>query len=176
MFTQNYIEYKNCQFTGNGVATLTNASGTSANLVVGNSFYGDLGYCVRYPRCRAIVSSDNYCGIYFGSGTTPAQKSDYTLEAPIESGLSFPQFPAGQVISDDGGGKWSVTTSFIVSNTTEETISISEIGVFSIFGQYNASSTKPPVLFERTVLASPVTIAPGGARVINYKVTFNQPS
>lgn len=176
MFTQNYIEYKKCQFTGNGVATLTDASGTSANRTVNNSFYGDLGYCALYPRCRTIVGSNNYCGIYFGSGTTPAQKSDYTLEAPIESGLSFPQFPASQVISDDGGGKWSVVTSYIVSNTSEETISISEIGVFSIFAQYNANSTTAPVLFERTVLTSPVTIAPGGARVINYKVTFNQSS
>lgn len=173
MFTQNYIEYKKCQFTGNGVATLTNASGTSADRTVNNSFYGDLGYCALYPRCRAIVGSNNYCGIYFGSGTTPAQKSDYTLEAPIESGLSFPQFPASQVLSDDGGGKWSVIASYIVSNTSEETVSISEIGVFSTFGVYNGASTSPPVLLERTVLASPVTIAPGGARVINYKVTFD---
>lgn len=176
MFTQNYIKYKNGQFTGNGAATFTNASGASVDQAFINSLYGDLGYCARFPRCRAIFGSNNYCGIYFGSGTTPAQKSDYTLEAPIESGLSFPQFPASQVISDDGGGKWSVVTSYIVSNTSEETISISEIGVFSIFAQYNANSTTAPVLFERTVLTSPVTIAPGGARVINYKVTFNQSS
>ena len=125
-----------------------------------------------YPRCRVIVTADNYCGVYFGKGTTPAQKSDYTLETPLESGLSF-TFPGIQAFSDDGDGVWSVITSYTVTNTTEETISISEIGVFSTFGQYKGASSYPPVLFERTVLTSPITIAPGEAKVVNYRITFD---
>lgn len=173
MFTQNYIEYRRQHFSGIGSANFTVASGEISTRTI-SSIYGDIGYCMRYPRCRAIVGSNNYCGVYFGSGTTPPQRSDYTLEAPIESGLSF-TYSGGVAFSDDGGGKWSVLTNYIVTNTSDTDISISEIGVITIFGANNAQTTSAPILFERTVLSTPVTIAPGASKLITYKVTFDQP-
>jgi hypothetical protein len=108
-------------------------------------------------------------GVYFGSGATPAAKSDYTLEAPITSGLSVTNqdvFTAKDL--SDGSMEWSC--SYVLQNTTSESITIREIGIVTPVGLN--SSNYYCILMERSVLSNPVTIPAGEAYLLTYKITI----
>ena len=189
MFTNNYIAYREMMCMG---ATAVNFVDVTGATVSGGWHYAgcfDIGNVAKYGRCRAVQSeaagtsaynltSNINPGVYFGSGATPAQKGDYKLEAPIESGLSIVSPTAVGVSS--AGGKHSLTSPIIVRNTSESEVIIREVGLYSSvvkvsLGGSPSNSTKwPTVLFERTVLAEPITLAPGEAKVVTYEVVFNQ--
>ena len=192
MFTDNYIKLQKMLFSSdpNTTTTFKDCAGTSQTVYDYHApnYKANIGQCMKYGKCRALTATfsvagspmNNYPGIYFGTGSTPAKKTDYTLESPITTGLTITNASALSW-QNDGNGKYTVTSDFIVRNTTGAEINISEIGAFGpIYLNANyfnngSSSTWAIVLMERTVLSEPVTIQPNESKLVQYKVTFNQP-
>lgn len=181
MFTDNLIKFTELaalvnSSTSSGASRsfkdCTGASVTCSFNVLQDGFLGwmDYGRCRQLPTTYASSSSGAYPGVYFGTGSTPASKADYTLESPITSGLSISS--GTRLYADEGNGVHSYHATFVVKNTGSAEINISEIGLFS---SVNSSTSKfYCVLMERTVLDAPITIAPGETKLVTYKLTFNQ--
>lgn len=170
MFTEQYVALRKMMFT-NVTTSMKCIDGEIHNITAsateGNA---DLGYAMENARCREPSAS--YPGLYFGTGTTPAQKTDYILESIITSGLSITN--GSRVEKSYGNGVYSYECSCILRNSSENEITITEIGAYGRVA-YN-STTSYLALMERTVLTTPLTIAPGESKLLTYKVTFNQPS
>ena len=187
MFTDNYIALQHNLFfnTFGGSATngvsgkyLKGAGGQQVNIYTSMTMtnFNNIGIALSKGRCRNIVTGvassngNTYHGVYFGSGSTPANKADYTLESPITSGLNVTS--QNVCILNKGDGQYEVRGQYIVENTTSAEINIYEIGVFLPI--QSKSSEWYSVLMERTVLTKPITIAPGESKLVTYKLTFNQ--
>lgn len=185
MFTQNYLNYKKGRFMHTNTSSeetikVVNPGGVNVNAYSAHAFYGDLGGWMRYGRCCDIATVINtetngwlkiYPGVYFGTGSTPATKADYTLESPLTSGLSITS-PSAATESTNGDGVYVFSAPFVVKNTTENEINIWEIGIFTPIQRYTMEYYL--ALMERTVLTEPITIQPGGSKLVTYKITFNQ--
>lgn len=186
MFTNNFIKYMT-QFALGTDQSYTIANGSSKN---GRKLtFVDCGFVrwMGYAMCREILASQPgsasnsmaeytvFPGLYFGTGSTPATKSDYTLEAPITSGLGITR---GQpYLSQQNGGIYTYQVNHVLANNTAVEINIYEIGLFlpiETGGTSLSSMTWHNVLMERTVLTEPITIAPGESKLVTYKITFNQ--
>lgn len=184
MFTNNYIGYQNMAFEGSGyflgnyVYLTTTSNESQYTYDLGKCQYGNLGYwlirakCSTFPVTPSSSSHESCGGVYFGSGSTPATKSDYTLESPISTGLTITN-PNVFNCTTNGAGQWVISASYVLTNTTAGEINIYEVGVVT---PLYASKTYRPFLMERTVLTAPITIAPGEAKLVTYKITFNQPT
>lgn len=191
MFTNNYITFRNMMFFGNTgtLKTPANTSFTAQYVAASNSnsyngYPFDLGYSMRTGRCNAIpieLYKGNYGyvnysqhGVYFGSGTTPAAKTDYTLEAPITSGLTITN-PSTYLLDNDGAGKYTYSMPFILTNTTSTDIVINEVGLFTPQYYYNSSSNYGYYicLMERTVLDTPVVVPARDSVLFTYKISFH---
>lgn len=167
MFTNNYITFRQSLFLGS-YATYTYPSGSKTSSFGPNcGANADIGAKMAVPQCREPAAT--YGGVYFGTGTTAPQKTDYKLESYITSGLSFSG--ATRNYQDEGNGKHSYVADFVVRNTSDAAITISEIGYHGSL-EVGASSYTP-VLFERTVLDRPITIPAGESKLVSYKITFN---
>lgn len=129
------------------------------------------GRCKALPTSYASTAWNTDPGVYFGKGSTPAQKTDANLESLIDSGLEITS-PAKVVEYSDGNGKYEFIADFGVRNISESEINIYEVGLF--LSVRVKSSQYYPMLVERTVLAEPITIPPGEAKLVSYKLTFNQ--
>lgn len=186
MFTDNYIALQHNLFfntfggsTTNGVSGkyLKGAGGQQVNIYTSMTMtdFNNIGIALSKGRCRNIVTevastnSSTYYGVYFGSGSTPATRADYTLESPITSGLDVTSQTVR--ILNNGNGKYEVRGQYIAKNTTSAEINIYEIGVFLPI--QSKSTEWYSVLMERTVLTEPITIAPGESKLVTYKLTFN---
>lgn len=159
--------------------TLTSGNTLRGYEKTANAMYsnlGDLGYwlnkakCSKFPTYSAVFTEE-YCGVFFGAGATPATTSDFKLESPIESGLNITN-PSKYTFKDDGEGKWTYSADYVVQNNSGAEINLHEVGIVTYLG--SSSTEFYPVLMERTVLETPVTIPAGEARLIEYKVTFHQ--
>lgn len=191
MFTNNYINSRYNAFFGVQYDTAiaspfgeitykryirTNGSQTSPR----SSIVYDIGGAMNNPRCQEISTSNtlnysvakvNNMGVYFGTGSTPASLTDYTLESPITKGLAF----AGGIekVPAYKNGKGEVIASYIVTNTSDAEISIWEIGCFVPTQDGSNTSSYAMIMLERTVLTEPITIPAGEAKMVTYKVVFN---
>ena len=67
--------------------------------------------------------------------------------------------------------RYSYCNTIELTNDVSVAISVSEIG---LFGQSTSSNTRKPVLYERTVLETPIVIEPGETKVIRYWVDMYQ--
>ena len=179
MFTSNYNNYKTGKFQGTTIS-LKLFDGANNNLVADSTvraFCGDIGNLMKKAHCRTLAaganSSDplNACnpGIYFGSGITPPTVDDYTLEFPIATGLSVACLISAAMTHDRKQYRYCNTIK--LTNDISVAITSAEVG---LFGQAATGSSRKPVLFERTVLETPVVIEPGETKVIQYWVYMNQ--
>lgn len=178
MFTQNFQNYMYNMFFG-----LKNANGSTGGLFGKNyidihgeekrayyssdsSGYLSFGGAMLTPRVQNVGA----LGVYFGTDSTPATLQDYTLKNPITSGLTV-AYKSVSVVKEEEG-RYSVCGQYTMQNTSSEPIIIHEIGVVTSF--YTSSSATASMLAERTVLGEPITIGPGKAKTVTYKLTFNQ--
>lgn len=168
MFTKQYKTYKEMMFFNWNGVYMTDVSGSSYLVGAPYSYEGDIGACMATPRCGAQDATG--VGIYFGRGTTPPTENNYRMEDVITTGLSFTT--QGVKTTKPNAGVYVVENTFIVRNTASEEITISEIGCIGLAGK--SSSKKYYCLYERQVLDTPVTIAPGESKLITYRITFNQ--
>lgn len=115
-----------------------------------NSAVGDRGY---WPNHRGIV---------FGSGTTPPQKTDYKIENHIADGLIY---------SNNSTSKANNVVNWVqtVQNTSSKPITISEVGLFSAYGENRLC-----VLLTRTVLDNPVVLQPNDVKTFTIIMDYNK--
>ncbi len=181
MFTNNYIKYKDMMFIGatTSYEGFVSTSGTAYSTNSSYAYTGDIGRCMHTARCRAMTTGETssltsvYPGVYFGSGTTEPTRDDYKLESQITSGLSIVN-PSGFAWSIDTEGCRHATATYTVTNTSSDEITISEVGNYTAIGI--SSSKFVQMLMERQVLAEPIVIPAGEARIITYELVFNQSS
>ncbi len=113
--------------------------------------------------CKVYLTDSYYGGIYLGSGETPVTRSDYKID-PVKSGNVTYAVNWGL----DDNGKPYTLFSIAYSNNSNKNVKISEIGYFLDVGTVNNIG---PVLIDRTLLDSPVVVAPGESCGIKYKIT-----
>ena len=99
-----------------------------------------------------------------GSGTDAPTKADYKLAQPIAS--SKLQITSSLANGTDDSGKAYGLIILACSNPTDTAIRIAEVGAFAAVDSYGHY-----VLLDRTLLDSPITLAPGESCAIRYRLT-----
>lgn len=160
MLTKNFYAYMRA------VLQNTSAEFTLKNGNAQPSIVTFANYIPPFVAMNKHVVNSNDAGVSFGIGTTPANTTDYKLENPLPSTQISVSVPSAVSYSrGDTCDEYSVT--FGVTNKTSDAITISEIGLIA------SPQTSYPVLVDRTVLDTPVTIPAGQSKQITYTIRFN---
>ena len=134
---------------------------------------GSFGF--PYSPTRAFTLQPLYAGISIGTGTRAESEDDYNLEATITSGVNV-------VLTATSYGVESPWYPFVrydltVTNTGANPLTVTEVGYKqSIDTTKLIGSTirqNSVVLLDRCVLDTPVTIAPGDAGIVSYRLQTN---
>lgn len=120
--------------------------------------------------CFADAQASGYFkSIYFGSGVSPVTREDYSLEY-VDSSLSIQKTTfAGK---DDSGRPYCKHV-LLCTNVSSVSVTIAEICYApSMYGiDESGGIHEDHVLMDRTLLSSPVTLAPGESCSIDYSIT-----
>ena len=108
--------------------------------------------------------------IILGTGDTPPAKTDYKLSGDLITTVNV-------LVNHSYGDNFRKVT-LTITNTGTDEITIKEVGYLSsVSMQYKTVSVGGvPVLVDRTVLDTPVTIPAGGVGQVEYTITFNVPT
>lgn len=181
MFTQNYIDLTKARFQGMAEQNVVDWNGQTQRVQLRyNNFQFDPGFLLQYAATSTSKPTSYESsvgasrGVRFGTGLTPATKADWDLENPIFSGLNVSANT--MVMGEEAPGKYAVHNTFVVTNTTDAEINISEVGMYAPVNIMQSQTTTRYhyALIERTVLDAPINIQPGASKVVTYKVTINQ--
>lgn len=123
---------------------------------------------------RAVTLVANDAGISVGTGSTAPTGYDWRLEATLTSGISLSI--AEIRYGTDSPGNPYVEYDITATNIGSEPVTIKEIGykqkvrttIYPL--TYNGAGDEDVCLMDRTVLDTPVTIDPGDAGIITYKL------
>ena len=163
MLIKNFYSYMRAAFSAAGKEIpFVKTDGTTANLRYSNSY-------APFAVMNKWSVNNNGFGVSFGTGTTPATMSDYSIESCLNSTKINVSTPSAVSYSrGDTFDEYSV--SFGVTNITAEAITISEVGL-----TVGVTSGTPEymVLVDRTVLDAPVTIPAHETKHIAYTIRFN---
>ena len=163
MLTKNFYSYMRAAFSAPSKAIpFVKTDGTTANLRYSNSY-------APFAVMNKCSVNNNGFGVSFGTGTTPATMSDYSIESGLGGTQISVSYPDSVSYSRDNTfDMYSV--SFGITNITSDAITISEVGL--TVGASSGSSNYV-VLVDRTVLDTPVTIPPHETKHIAYTIRFN---
>lgn len=169
MFTNNYIKWQRMAFVGDYSVGLIDVNGASVSATTNYSYQTTYGVALGKKMASPTLYSTG-AGLIFGTGATPATKDDYCLESQITAGLSI---KAGStVIAEETPGVYVAQVTHTLTNTSDAPINLYEFGL--VGEVFTSGGSSKYVLFERTVLSEPITIHPGGLKLVTYKITFNQ--
>lgn len=201
MFTRNYWLYQAAYFAGNTDLVYSATvkpkyitwSGVVGDNVYSGKEYG--GYLYPYHTKSSMSnvqftysdfgvktvsgysSTSNFggYGLVFGSGNEPATIDDYKLSGDVITGCAYSN-AINHSMSDDGS-EGAITATYTITNNNDEDITIGEIGLYSEMYWMTKQNTYTcyPVLWERTVLESPITIPAGGVGQVTYTIQMNYP-
>ena len=172
MFTRNWYKALAAHFAGVGSSVkqcinvngnmsqcASNTNGVSIKLLgTGNSPSLE-------KACTSLISGGY--GVAFGTGTTPPTVDDIKLSGDFITGLSC----SAATSYDWQDGYVDFIGIYTLTNTTAADITIGEVALMCSTSQYDY-----PVMFERTVLDTPVTIPAGGIGVIDYSIKLPIPT
>lgn len=114
-------------------------------------------------------------GIAVGTGTIAPQKADYKLENDVSTSFARQGSPATIVSYGDDYSECYATVP--IKNTSSEAITLTEIGLyFDVYCTVGGTYTVNHILFDRTLLSSPITIGAGETKSITYTIKFNYPT
>ena len=118
-----------------------------------------------YSANTSQLLGTNGGGIIIGTGTTPPTVNDYKLENQITSGFgSTTSFPNSYSAVYNAKGIVSCCT--ITNSSQTDNLVINEIGyIKGRAGYWN-------ILYDRIVLDTPITIAPGATKTIEYRLNM----
>lgn len=121
-----------------------------------------------YSANASQLAGTNGGGIIIGTGTTPPTVNDYKLENQITSGFgSTTSFPNNDSAVYNAKGIVSCCT--ITNSSQTDDLVINEIGyIKGRAGYWN-------ILYDRIVLDTPITIAPGVTKTIEYRLNMPKP-
>lgn len=141
--------------------------------------YGPSGYNVDsntanqsvFGFAGAIIHArdDYYYGIKIGSGTSPVSRDDYT----IEDITSYFSYNTTTFTGLDDSGRPYVKQVILCTNTSSQTRTIAEVAFMpALYGILDGetSRSRKRVLIDRTLLSSPVTLAPNESCSIDYTI------
>lgn len=125
-----------------------------------------------YAVAQTYTNNMNNAGIALGSGDVAATEEDYTLQAPITSGITVTVTILTGLEED---GSPYLEYSLVIANNTANTVSIREVGYIqqlytSTVYDSTSSSGRRACLLDRTVLATPVVILAGENGVVKYRL------
>lgn len=129
------------------------------------------------PQPWAVASSVTAAGIHLGSGTTAPTADDYCLEE--DRTVDVTAQVTSVIRTKNAGGDWSQAVAITVTNTTGEPVTIAEVGYYgSVRGatseeSTSSSNTNMVVMFDRTLLDTPIAIPVGDAATITYTVSVS---
>lgn len=170
MFTNNFIKVQKMIFMGQQ-QTLVDHTGSASDAYANVSNFGKAAQFGSMMG-NVYAGTPSSSGLYFGTGSTPATVNDYTLEAPITSGMSVTKGTV--LLGKESDGVYAAMASHTIKNTSDTLINIYEAGVYGAIGYGNDSGYEKPFLLERTVLTEPISLQPGEEKIVTYKITFNQ--
>ena len=159
--------------SGNGGANNFNLPTTSPNLVNTDGVtLSRANYAANYHMYDLINtlsfagndSTSNTVYMTVGTGTTEPTEDDYNLETPNED---ITISTATQGVKSDYSGK---VYTFTLYNSTSDDITITEIGLIGILTKWNTGHDH--IMFDRTVLDTPITIPAGESKPITYEIGF----
>lgn len=178
MITQNFINLMKCILSTAGSNMSYNVPIKNAS---GNTYYLNFrrynGFPWSVTTSVSFYTQSSATGILLGSGTTEPTVNDYFLQNYITSGFSANVTTNAGV--DNNG---DVYTDFLITitNTGNSTITIGEIGYIQYLACASTvgstSSSTSNFLLDRTVLSTPVEIAPGDYETIRYRLKTSIPS
>jgi len=132
-----------------------------------------------FPNVYVSGSQDmeiSSIGIFIGSGNTPATDEDYVLENPLTSSSvsRTSSTPGASAILDDGGNIIGVRRTVTYQNITNSNITVSEIGTYWRTPEYTGTSSSNiyTFLIERTVLDTPIVLAPNDTITVAFDETY----
>lgn len=175
MLTKNYYAMAACQLTYSAIAGLARKTdGTLITLRFNNTQSGGRG--PLSPTSTFIKSYSTTPGVLYGAGGTPATVDDYKLEELITSGLTVTGSSFLRMVD---GGMEIVVNHSIYNGGSEGAITIREAGRYALSDYYKSetatNTSSIGLLWERTVLETPVTIPQGESRTVTYTVRINFP-
>lgn len=118
---------------------------------------------------KKVVTKTSDVGVAFGTGSTPPTLNDYWLSGDHITTISI---VATTVTSNIADGVYTIQNAMTVSNSGADTITINEMALCAQ-AYVNTGGNYVSTAIDRTVLDTPLTLAPGEQGVITY--TFNLP-
>lgn len=159
---------------GAGSLALKNTDG--ANKVGSTSYPASFG---TIDNIKGPTGS-NSTGIVIGTGTNAESFNDYILQSIIANGTNTGQmsYQAGTIGAgsyDSATKKWTQTITRIFNNNSTSSITVTETG---IIGNANAqtANASTPTLFERNLLATPVTVPAAYKLTVTYTTEMTFPA
>ena len=136
-----------------------------------------VGYFDSFPFSvtKTFTLTASAAGISIGTGTAPESEDDYNLEQTITSGVNV----VLTGISYGAENPWFpfVKYDLTITNTGANPLVVTEVGykqtlrTAKVIG--SSASTNTVLLLDRCVLDTPVTIAPGDAGIVTYRLQTN---
>lgn len=106
----------------------------------------------------------SYSYMVLGTGDTPPTVEDYKLSGELITGLTS----QGQPTLNDNN---SLTYSILVTNNTEQPVTIKEV-CLAIGTEIESTSSGAAALLTRDVLATPVTLNTGDSKTFSITIDF----
>ena len=150
--------------------TLTNTSGEKNVTIYSSSrFANSLESGLNRGAKPSYTSGGGELAfVVLGTGNEPPALSDYKLSGDIVTGFGSNVSFSGENAGDETYSQG--TAVMTITNNNETDITIGEVGIV-----YQTGSSYS-VLFERTVLESPITIPAGGVGQVTYTIRMNYPT
>ena len=175
MFTRNWWASLATFFTKSSGANFTALDGTigrgSADTSYNTPSWGGItSGSSDLSKIRTVINY-NTPGVVFGDGDTPVSFDDYKLSGNVVDTITGTA-AINHAVDDNG---ITSTGLYTLTNTSDTEITIREVGLFSRVSLSPTGGIKP-VMYERTVLDSPVTIPAGGVGQVTYTIRMNYPT
>lgn len=173
MLTRNYYKLLAAKISA-AHSAFTAKSWQNTNITVpGNPgvTFGEASSSSAVPNMRALqTKTTTNGGAILGTGDTPPTMDDYKLSGDVIG--TFTYSSAFSAECDEYGV--TMQSLFTITNTGTEAFTIKEIGLIASVGTNASEQYK--LLYDRTVLDSPVTIEPGGVGQVTYTIRMDFPT
>lgn len=134
----------------------------------GTTYYATGGPTSGMQWSNPFTLNEQNAGVSVGTSDTPATDDDYKLGATITSGLTA----TCTCTKSMDGTKPVVRLNMVLTNTTGSDIVVKEVGIKIAINVASAvggtSASNRPILIDRTVLSTPLTVPAAGNAALYY--------